>query len=212
MTILQDEAPAARSKKLHKLASLNPHHKDSKLLLATLFMEEEKWQQAREIIEPMLEEAPNARVLYAMAEIMKNLYGQDKAAPWLVKAATAPQDHSLGADGAFHITTSGWQRLLEEYGEHQRLSPPPIEELSNGIDRAEILRLTAPPEAVIPEPEKVVPEDSSDLEEQSPYPEPVLAAVKPATPVRKEEEPAQEDPGGTIAPPADFVMPEKDDA
>ncbi len=209
--ILEDNDLAARRKKLRRLAGLNPHHKESKFLLAAQFIEEEEWQQAREIIEPMLEENSNARMLQAMAEIMKNLYGEAKAAPWLVKAATAPQDHILGADGAFHITTAGWQRLLEEYGEHQRLSPPPIEELSTGIDRTEILRLTAPPEEVVPGPEKLVPANEPAPQDDGHGPEPSLSAVTPETPAR-EEEPAQEKPGDAIAPPADFVVPEKDEA
>jgi uncharacterized membrane-anchored protein len=87
-----------------------------------------------------------------MAAAIEGQYGPQSARVWYDRAVAAPLDPVPGADGVFHFTTDGWQRLVREYGEHGRLSPPPLEEIQTALTSEQVKLLTAPPPAPLEEP------------------------------------------------------------
>ncbi|WP_306251930.1 heme biosynthesis protein HemY [Parvularcula sp. IMCC14364] len=148
-TLYNDEDLKKRTDRLIRLAEKAPDRDESRLLTAQQYILREEWETAKDMLEPLLQRTPNARTFNAMAEAMRGLYGEVQARPWFAKAASAPLEPVPGVDGEFHFTTEGWRRLVVEYGEHNRLAPPPLEEVSGALGADEIKLLTAPP----PEPE-----------------------------------------------------------
>ena len=142
--IMEEAGPKRRIARLRKLATRNPDHPESQLLAAEAFTEDGQPAEAKALLEPLLLDQPTARTFKAMANAMEALAGRAAAEPWLDRAAAAPRDPVPGARGRFDLTTEGWQRLVREYGEHGRLAPPPLEVTRTGLDRAELLALTAP--------------------------------------------------------------------
>jgi HemY protein len=80
-----------------------------------------------------------------MAKAAAGLNGEGAAKIWLEHAASAPRDPRPGADGEFHLTREGWARMIRDYMEFARLSPPPIEEAVIGMAPEEVRLLLAPP-------------------------------------------------------------------
>jgi HemY protein len=151
-----------RASRLMKLADKAPDRDESRQLRADQYIATEEFAQAKAILEDLLTRKPTARTFASMARAMQGLYGEEQAKPWLAKAAAAPLEPLPGVDGAFHFTTDGWRRLIREFGEFDRLAPPPLEEVSSALSMEEILLLSAPPAE--PEPEEVVPQDETEEE------------------------------------------------
>ena len=177
-TLFADQAPSKRAAKLMKLASRVPERDESKLLIAEQHLLLEEWDDARTILEPLLQRHPNARTFAAMAAAMRGLYGEEQARPWLAKAAAAPLEPLPGAEGEFHFTTDGWRRLVQEFGEYGRLAPPPLEEVSTGLSGEEIRLLTAPPPEPEPSPEDLTPETPEVMLPDPPQPEETASSVE----------------------------------
>lgn len=205
--LYKDSPASRRAQKLMKLSELSPNRDESKLLKAEQHLVLEEWNEARLILEPLLERHPTARTFKAMASAMRGLYGPEQAAPWLDKAANAPLEATPGAEGHFHFTTDGWRRLVSEYGDHGRLAPPPLEEVETRLSREEILLLTAPPPEPEPEielePEPVAEaENAEDAPIEDPQPEkdadsageqPLKPSGEPAGATATPSEPSAED-------------------
>ncbi len=151
--LYKDESLSKKAERLMRLAAKAPERDESQLLKAQQHILLEEWESARSLLEPLLQRNPTARAFTAMAETMRGLHGEEQARPWFAKAAAAPLEPVPGADGEFHFTTDGWRRLIVEYGDHDRLAPPPLEEISGALSGEEIRLLTAPPPASEPEPE-----------------------------------------------------------
>lgn len=142
-----DEKVERRAARLKRLAEKAPHADESTLLLATQDVALGDFEAGRSALEPLLTKAPRASTFKAMAAAMEGIYGRDAAQVWLDRAAAAPLDPVPGADGVFNFTNDGWQRLIREFGDHGRLAPPPLEEITTHLSLAEIRLLTAPPPA-----------------------------------------------------------------
>ncbi|MGV6801994.1 MAG: heme biosynthesis HemY N-terminal domain-containing protein [bacterium] len=147
--LYKDSPASLRAERLKALAALAPHRHESKLLMAEQHIALKEYDTARDILEGLMEEGPTARTFKAMAAAMAGLYGAERAQPWLEMAANAPLEAVPGAEGYFHFTSDGWRRLVSEYGDHERLAPPPLEAYDSHLTRDEVKLLTAPP----PEPE-----------------------------------------------------------
>ena len=78
-----------------------------------------------------------------------------------------PGTFSPGADGEFHLTREGWARLVREYMDYARLSPPPIEEAGEVLSADEVRLLLAAPVVKAPEEEMEEETVSSPSEEKS---------------------------------------------
>ncbi|WP_411819165.1 heme biosynthesis HemY N-terminal domain-containing protein [Hyphococcus formosus] len=148
--LYKNEDNSKRATKLRKLAEKAPQSDEATLLRARAANLEENWQDAVDILEPVLSETPTAAAFSLMATAITELHGREAAQVWLEHAANAPRDPRPGSDGEFNLTRVGWARLVCEYMEHERLAPPPVEELTSKLSIEEVRLLTAPP---IPEPE-----------------------------------------------------------
>ena len=140
-----DAPPPRRAARLRKLARANEGHDESRLVLAEAHLLLGENEEAITTLEPLLRGRPTARTFSLMAEAVEAARGKAMAEPWLERAANAPRDPVLGADGTFSLTTEGWQRMVREYGDHARLAPPPFEQVDTAVPEEELLRLIAPP-------------------------------------------------------------------
>ncbi len=198
--LYKDETLPRRTERVLRLAEKAPDRDESRLLKAQQYILLEKWEDAKSLLEPLLQRNPNARTFTAMAETMRGLFGEEQARPWFAKAAAAPLEPLPGVDGEFHFTTDGWRRVIVEYGDYDRLAPPPLEEVSGALSREEIRLLTAPPPK--PEPVEEIVEEPNAEEAEPDQPKSIPAANGAV-----EEKPAK------ITPPPGIVvtgLPEED--
>ena len=144
-TLYAKEPAEKRAEKLKKLAAKNPDTDEAALLRARAANLTGDYETAMTTLEPLLTAAPNAHAYALMATAATHLHGAEAGRGWLERAAAAPRDPRPGADGAFHFTRAGWARLVREYMEHGRLSPPPLEDAGEAISAEELRLLTAPP-------------------------------------------------------------------
>lgn len=102
--IAPDETPSARMKRFGTLTSINPEHRETKLLKAELALAAEDFPEARRAVGNLAETEPDARVLTVMAAIAK---GEGAAEPvvrgWLAKALLAPRGPQWVCDKCNHI-------------------------------------------------------------------------------------------------------------
>jgi len=143
--LYKDEPADKRAEKLRKLAEKNPAADEAALLRARAAALTEDWPGAVDALEPLLARAPGPAAFSLMGKAAAGLHGEAAAQVWLEHAANAPRDPRPGADGEFHLTRDGWARMIREYMEYARLSPPPIEEASGGLSEEEVRLLLAPP-------------------------------------------------------------------
>ena len=143
--LYKDEAAEKRAEKLRRLAEKNADADEAALLKARAATLTQDWAGAVDALEPLLARNPSAAAFSLMATAAIGLNGEGAARIWLEHAANAPRDPRPGADGAFHLTRDGWARMVRDYMEFARLSPPPIEEAAIGISPEEVRLLLAPP-------------------------------------------------------------------
>lgn len=165
--LLKDDPAEKRAERLKKLAEKNPTADEAAMLSARAAMLTENWQGAIDALEPLVARGAYAAAFTLMAKAIAGRDGEEAAKPWMEHAAAAPRDPRPGADGEFHLTREGWARLVREYMDYARLSPPPIEETAEGLSMDEVRLLLAPPVAEAPEEESEEPaKDSSGAEEK----------------------------------------------
>lgn len=143
--LYKDQSLEKRASKLRKLADKNTDSHEAALLRARAATLVEEWKTAVDELEALLARAPSAAAYGLMAKAAAGLHGEAAANVWLEYAANAPRDPRPGADGEFHLTRQGWARLIRDYMEFARLSPPPIEETVAGLSPDELRLLIAPP-------------------------------------------------------------------
>ncbi|WP_428407444.1 heme biosynthesis protein HemY [Hyphococcus sp.] len=156
--LYKDETPEKRAHKLKKLAEKNPASDEAVLLKARAATLAEDWQGAVDALEAHVTKTATPAAFSLMAKAAAGLKGEAAAQIWYEHAAAAPRDPRPGADGTFHLTREGWARLIREYMDYARLSPPPIEEATAGVSTEEVRLLLAPP---------VVEESLDEIEEDS---------------------------------------------
>lgn len=143
--LYKDESVEKRADLLRKLADKNSACREAILLRARADNLTGNWTGTISELKPLLTQAPTAAEFSLIAEAMAGREGDDAARVWLERAARAPRDPQPGADGEFHLTREGWAQMVREYMQHQRLAPPPLEEISLGMSADELKLLVAPP-------------------------------------------------------------------
>ncbi len=143
--LYKDETPEKRADKLRKLAEKNKDADEAALLRARASMLAADWAGAVDALEPLLARNPSPAAFSLMAKAAAGLNGETASQVWLEHAANAPRDPRPGADGEFHLTRDGWARMIREYMDYARLSPPPIEQAARGVSADEVRLLLAPP-------------------------------------------------------------------
>ncbi|MFZ5618661.1 MAG: heme biosynthesis HemY N-terminal domain-containing protein [Pseudomonadota bacterium] len=142
--IAEGDPPASRANALDRLADSNPASIEAELLRARANLIRGNVAGAVAILANLLKSSATARALQLMAEAETALHGQASAHAWLVRAASAPREAALTADSYFRLTSDGWRRLIQEYFEHARLSPPPLEPPPPGLPAPEAAFLNPP--------------------------------------------------------------------
>ncbi len=165
--LYKDDPAEKRAEKLRKLAEKNPTSDEAALLSARAAILIGEWQSAVDALEPLVSRESNAAALALMAKAIAGRDGDDAAKVWMEHAASAPRDPRPGADGEFHLTREGWARLVREYMDYARLSPPPIEEAGEVLSADEVRLLLAAPVVKAPEEEMEEETVSSPSEEKS---------------------------------------------
>lgn len=134
-----DGAPA-----LDLLAEKHPDSREAKLLRAKAALARGEAGAAAEILAGVLRATAEPRALLLMAKAQSALGGEAAARRWLTRAASAPREDDLSAESLFRISADGWRRLIRDYMDHGRLSPPPLEAPPPGVGDEE---LALPPPA-----------------------------------------------------------------
>ena len=175
--LYKDEIPERRAEKLRKLAEKNADADEAALLRARAATLTEDWAGAVDALEPVLARSPSPAAFSLMAKAAAGLHGEAAGQVWLEHAANAPRDPRPGADGEFHLTRDGWARMVRDYMEFARLSPPPIEEASGGLSQEEVRLLLAPPAGKVESAAEFA-EDAHVVAADAPKPEPAKPAIK----------------------------------
>jgi HemY protein len=90
----------ARLVAVRKLIAGNPDHEESRLLLAAALLRTAAYDEAGDILETQVRQAPGRRAFRLMADLAENGRGDSAAAGrWLRQAATAPGEAAWVCDG-----------------------------------------------------------------------------------------------------------------
>ena len=128
----KSDSKAKRVERLKALAALNPDHRESTLLRVQTALDGDETDQAKILLEPMLElGSPTAR-LCALAARLARVQGEDeKARRWMTRAAhgAAEADWSdIDTEGrAFSYVEGDWKRMVYVFGDEARLIHPRYE-------------------------------------------------------------------------------------
>jgi HemY protein len=94
------ESPRERLKRVKHLASLTPSDIEGQIAIANAAIEAHEWQEARNALEPYLDDRPSARICTLMARIEAGELGdRGREREWLARALRAPRDRAWIADG-----------------------------------------------------------------------------------------------------------------
>jgi HemY protein len=103
-----EELPPARAKRLSGLASMNPHHVESRILNAAASLSQGRHEEAKEFLRPLAERQATVRVCMMMSEVERGLGGDSLiASDWATRALKAPRD-AQWACGACLRTQNEW--------------------------------------------------------------------------------------------------------
>lgn len=140
-----DAEPAqAKAEALDRIAATNAAARPAKLASAQAALLRGEAADAAAIIEDALRHAATADALRLMAEAQGAFHGEAAAHSWLRRAAERSGDEGLSAEDYFRITPDGWRRLIREYMEHGRLTPPALQEGPPGLTDEAMKSLTPP--------------------------------------------------------------------
>ena len=94
------DSPRDRLNRVRHLARLTPHDSEGPIALAITAIEAREWDEAREALEPLLEDRLTQRVATLMARIEGEQHGHTgRVREWLARAVNAPRDPAWTADG-----------------------------------------------------------------------------------------------------------------
>jgi HemY protein len=103
-----EENAQARAKRLAGLAAMSPHHPESRILAAAAAMSLGKFEEAKEHLRPLADNAPTARVCMLMSDIERGLGGESlMARDWATRALAAPHDASWTCEACLR-TQQDW--------------------------------------------------------------------------------------------------------
>jgi HemY protein len=109
------DSPRDRLNRVRHLARLTPNHPEALIAVATSAIEARSWDEAREVLKPLLEGRLTPRVCTLMARIEGEQYGDaGRVREWLARAATAPRDPAWTADG---VVMERWSPTAPVTGE-----------------------------------------------------------------------------------------------
>ena len=192
----EDETQKARNKRLRGLVQLNPDHRESRILMAEIYLSEDAPDDARAALAPVLEaESPPSSRLCLLMQRIEHAAGNDEAArDWLSRSLSAPGEadwSDLDPEGpAFGYRDEDWARLVYSYGDAGELIHPRHERFEQiHMEPGQMVLLQAPPQKEEPQ-ELVIEDEERDEEaEEDETPAPVKPKAKTKKPARKKRAP-----------------------
>lgn len=190
------DSPRDRLNRVRQLAALNSHSIESPIAIATTAIEARLFDEAREALQPLLDERLTQRVATLMARIEAG-ESDDKGRvrEWLARAVNAARDPAWTADG---VVADRWEPVSPVTGGLDAFQwRVPVENRDSSSatvlsERLEELLAISAPKPVNPEPAaKAVPEvaaqpapvrreDAVDAEAVTVRPEPIKITPQPA--------------------------------
>ncbi|ETX12749.1 heme biosynthesis protein HemY [Roseivivax halodurans JCM 10272] len=167
-----EEDPAKRLKRFRTLTSINPEHRETRLLNAELHLAAEDFPGARRAIGDLPEKEPDARVLSIMAAIERGEGASDRVVRgWLARALTAPRGPAWICDNC-NTVHADWVPVCTHCEAFDTLSwrTPPQSEVTTPVG-AEMLPLLVgddgPAASDLPAASSPAEPRAADLEERS---------------------------------------------
>lgn len=153
------ESPEARVKRFATLTRINPHHPETRMLLAELNIVAEDFPEARRALGDLPDHAPDARNLTLMAAIERGEGASEAVVQgWLARALNAPRGAHWVCENC-HQIHADWQPICSNCGSFDTLSwtTPHTPELASATG-AHLLPLIVAPEKAAAVPADVVEE------------------------------------------------------
>jgi HemY protein len=176
----RSDTKAKRAERLRHLASLNPDHRESRLLLADTALDQANLEAAQAALGPLTAQPPiSARVCVLAARLAQMGGDEAGARRWMARAAHAPGEADWSdideAGRAFDYTDGDWRRMVDSWGRDAQLIHPRHE-------RYEIPAAAAPESVLIEDSSKKTqarPADSGDDKPNASFYEPARAPDDP---------------------------------
>ncbi|MDA7949534.1 MAG: heme biosynthesis protein HemY [Hyphomicrobiaceae bacterium] len=127
------DGPRERLKRVKFLQQWSPDPLEGAVAVATAAVEARDWDEARDVLQPYLDDRPPARVCTLMARIEGGQTGdQGRVREWLARAVRAPRDPAWTADG---YVSDQWAPVSPITGELDAFQwKAPVELVTNGDD------------------------------------------------------------------------------
>ncbi|MCE0506310.1 tetratricopeptide repeat protein [Roseivivax sp. GX 12232] len=154
------ESPAERLRRFSALTSIQPEHRETRLLLAELHLAAEDFPGARRAVGELWQSEPDARVLTMMAAIERGEGSEDAIVRgWLAKALTAPRGPQWVCENCNNIQTE-WSPICNNCDAFDSLSwrTPPKTDVTLPAG-AEMLPLLVGPSVMPPDEAELVAEE-----------------------------------------------------
>ena len=120
-----------RAKRVASLVKQNPSHRESQILQIETTLDSGDFVQAWSLLNPLVSEAPTARLCALAARAEDGLSNPIDARLWLERGLSAPSEadwSDLDPEGnGFDYTVRDWQRLVFSFGETGELIHPRLE-------------------------------------------------------------------------------------
>ncbi len=125
----RSDTKAKRAERLRHLVSLNPDHRESRLVLADTALEQNNRDAAQAALTPLTAQPPvSARVCALAARLAQQNEDEAGARRWMARAAHAPGEADWSdiddAGRAFDFTDADWRRMVDSWGREGRLIHP----------------------------------------------------------------------------------------
>ena len=154
------DGPEARYERVQELVKQGPSSLEADVALARAAVAAQRWEAARKILEPHLDNRPQARVCALMAEVEEGMGDKGRAREWLSRALRAPRDPMWVSDGVVvqhwapvsplsgEIVPCLWKEPFDTLAEATPSPPPPTpQDMSTALPAA--AAASVPPSAEI---------------------------------------------------------------
>ena len=146
------DSPRDRLDRIKQLAALNPHSIESPIAVATTAIEARLYNDARDALQPLLDNRLTQRVATLMARVEAGENGdKGRVREWLARAVNAARDPAWTADG---VISDRWEPVSPVTGALDAFQwRVPVETLESGASNIlgerleELLAISAPPPA-----------------------------------------------------------------
>jgi HemY protein len=112
--VKQGDGPEDRFERIRDLISDPSANIEAGISLARAAIAAKRWDVARKALESHIQNAPQARICVAMAEIEEGLNDAGRAREWFARAVTAPRDPMWVSDG---VASPRWTPISPVTGE-----------------------------------------------------------------------------------------------